>query len=327
MNHRQRLESVLADVQPDRVPVALWRHFPVDDQKPGNLAEAIVDFQRSFDFDLVKVTPASSFCVKDWGVQDEWRGATEGTRDYTVRVVHQPEDWAKLPVLDPAAGSLGEQLDCLRQIIAALGPQVPVIQTIFSPLAQAKNLVGGANLLVHLRQYPDALQQGLKTITESTRRFVEAAIKTGIAGIFYAVQHAQSHLLSPSEYQAYGYSYDLQILEPARALWLNMLHLHGENVMFDLFAEYPVGIINWHDRDTFPDLTEGQKRFPGVVCGGLQRERTMVLGTPEQVKAEAHQAIQATGGRRFILGTGCVVPIIAPRANLLAARRSVDSGA
>jgi len=325
MNHRQRLETVLAGAQPDRVPVALWRHFPVDDQTPGILAEAIVDFQRAFDFDLVKVTPASSFCVKDWGVQDEWRGATEGTRDYTVRVVHQPEDWAKLPVLDPGVGHLGEQLDCLRRITAALGPQVPVIQTIFSPLAQAKYLVGSGNLFVHLRQYPDALQQGLKTITESTRRFIEAAVKTGIAGIFYAVQHAQFHLLSSSEYQAYGYTYDLQILEPAQVLWLNMLHLHGENVMFDLFADYPVGILNWHDRDTFPDLTEGQKRFPGVVCGGLQRERTMVLGTPEQVKAEARQAIQATGGRRFILGTGCVVPIIAPRANLLAARESVEA--
>ena len=201
---------------------------------------------------------------------------------------------------------------------------MPVIQTVFSPLAPAKNLVGSANLFVHLRQYPDALQLGLKTITESTRRFVEAAIKTGISGIFYAVQHAQFHLLSPSEYQVYGYTYDLKILELAQALWLNMLHLHGENVMFDLFADCPVGIINWHDRDTFPDLAEGQKRFPGVACGGLQRELTMVLGTPEQVKSEARQAIQATGGRRFILGTGCVVPIIAPRANLLAARRSVE---
>jgi uroporphyrinogen decarboxylase len=32
-----------------------------------------------------------------------------------------------------------------------------------------------------------------------------------------------------------------------------------------------------------------------------------------------------TGGRRFILGTGCVVPITAPRANLFAARNAVES--
>jgi uroporphyrinogen decarboxylase len=51
----------------------------------------------------------------------------------------------------------------------------------------------------------------------------------------------------------------------------------------------------------------------------------MVLGTPDRVTAEAVQAIQATGGKRFILGTGCVVPITAPRANLVAARQVVES--
>ena len=325
MNHRQRLETVLSGDQPDRVPVALWRHFPVDDQNPDDLAEATIDFHRAFDFDLVKVTPASSFCTKDWGVQDEWRGATEGTRDYTVRAIHNPEDWTRLSLLDPEKGYLGRQLTCLRRITSELGPDVPVVQTIFSPLAQAKNLVGGGNLLVHLRQYPDLVKRGLMVIAETTRAFIQAASRTGIAGIFYAVQHAQYQLLTTTEYQSFGSAYDLLVLEPAQELWLNMLHLHGENVMFDLFVDYPVNILNWHDQDTPPDLAEGQKRFRGVVCGGLQRERTMVLGNPEGVKAEVQRAIQATGGRRFILGTGCVVPITAPRVNLLAARKAVEA--
>ena len=63
---------------------------------------------------------------------------------------------------------------------------------------------------------------------------------------------------------------------------------------------------------------------PAVLCGGLQREKTMVLGTPEQVMAEAKDSILATKGEKFILGTGCVLPITAPRANILAARKSVE---
>ena len=43
---------------------------------------------------------------------------------------------------------------------------MPVLQTIFSPLAQAKNLAGGETLLVHMRQYPEAVLEGLQTITE-----------------------------------------------------------------------------------------------------------------------------------------------------------------
>lgn len=325
MSHAQRLRACINGEPLDRPPVALWRHFPVDDQTPEGLAAATLNFQQVYDFDLVKVTPSSSFCLKDWGVKDEWRGSTEGTRDYIHHVIDRPEDWERLPVLDPHRGYLASQVACLQSLVPALGPDVPAIQTIFSPLAQAKNLAGREKLLIHLRCYPEAVHAGLRTIAESTRRFIEACLPSGIAGIFYAVQHAQYSLLSEAEFQAFGRAYDLQVLEAAQSLWLNMLHLHGENVMFDLVAGYPVQIVNWHDRDTFPSISEGQARFPGVVCGGLQRDQTMVLGTPVEVTVQAKDAIQSTQGRRFILGTGCVLPIIAPRANILAARESVES--
>ena len=324
MNHRSRMENYISGGPVDRPPVALWRHFPVDDQTPETLAAATIDYQNSYDFDLVKITPASSFCVKDWGVMDEWRGATEGTRDYTVHVIRESEDWGRLPVLNPLNGYLAQQLKCMELVINALGPAVPVIQTMFSPLSQAKNLVGKEVLAVHLRRDPSALHAGLRTITESTRLFIQEAVKTGIAGIFYAVQHAQFGLLSEDEYIEFGKSYDLEILQDVSGLWLNMLHLHGEHVMFDLAAGYPVDIINWHDRDTEPSLADGKSRFPGIVCGGLQREKHLVLGTPELVLSEAQAAYRATNGERFILGTGCVVPITAPRVNILATRQSVE---
>lgn len=324
---RQRLEACLSGVKPDRTPVALWRHFPVDDQTPEGLAGATLDFQRRYDFDFIKVTPSSSYCLKDWGVQDEWQGATEGTRVYTRRVIHSPEDWTRLRVLDPYNGLLGEQLACLRLLIDDLSENpnpVPVIQTIFSPLAQAKNLAGLELLLVHLRQSPDFVHAGLKVIAESTLRFIELAQKVGIAGIFYAVQQASYEILSEDEYDQFGRWYDLQVFEAARDLWLNMLHLHGSSIMFQKFIDYPVQIINWHDRDTFPSLLEAQDLTPRILCGGLQREKTMVLGNPVQVTAEARDFIQATQGTRFILGTGCVLPTIVPHANILAARNSVE---
>jgi uroporphyrinogen decarboxylase len=324
ISHRQRLEACLSGAPLDRTPVALWRHFPVDDQTPEGLATATLAYQHTYDFDLVKVTPASSFCIKDWGAQDEWRGASEGTRLYTHRVIQEPVDWTRLTIRDPFDGYLSKQLTCLRLITEELSSDTPVLQTIFSPLAQAKNLVGGDQLLIHMRRAPEALHAGLRTIAESTRCFIEAARQTGIAGVFYAVQHAQYSLLSEEEFLVFGRAYDLQVLEPAKELWCNMLHLHGVQVMFDRILDYPVQIINWHDRDTFPSLEQAQERYRGILCGGLQREQSMVLGTPDSITAEAHQAIQATGGERFILGTGCVVPITAPYGNLMAARRSVE---
>ena len=107
LSHRGRLEACISGGNPDRPPIALWRHFPVDDQTPDGLAAATIAFQKDYDFDLVKVTPASSFCLRDWGVEDEWRGATEGTREYTRRRIKNPEDWLQLEGLDPYKGYLG----------------------------------------------------------------------------------------------------------------------------------------------------------------------------------------------------------------------------
>lgn len=324
ISHTERMQACLSGEQPDRTPVALWRHFPIDDQTSEGQAEATAAFQRQFDFDLIKVSPNSSFCLKDWGAVDKWTGNMEGTLDYGPAVINQPGDWSKLHPLDPRQGFLGRQLECLRILAAEFSPHTPILQTIFSPLAQAKNLTGKDQLLIHLRRYPEALHLGLERITESSIRFIEETAKIGIAGIFYAIQHASYGLLSREEFLTFGKAYDQKVLEAAQSLWLNMAHIHGEDIMFDLVADYPVQILNWHDRHTPPDLTQARQMFSGVLCGGLRRWETMVLGASEQIRQEAHEAIVATGGRKFILGTGCVLPIVAPYGNIVAARRSVE---
>jgi uroporphyrinogen decarboxylase len=324
VSHIKRLEMCISGEIPDRVPVALWRHFPVDDQSPETLASAIISFQQTYDFDLVKVTPSSSYCLRDWGVEDVWKGNPEGTREYTHRVIRDPEDWTKIPILDPRKGYLGDQLKCLAIVQKELGGKAPVLQTIFNPLSQAKNLAGADLLIYHIRKYPDAVITGLNRISETTISFVEECRKLGIAGLFYAVQHAQYQLLSVSEFQQFCKVFDDKVLDHTKGFWLNMLHLHGEKVMFDQVTEYPVSIINWHDRQTPPALSEAQKIYRGVVCGGLDRWNPMTLGTPEDIYAQAKDAIAQTNGKRLILGTGCVLPVIAPHGNILAARQSVN---
>jgi uroporphyrinogen decarboxylase len=321
--HRERIQAAMQGEIIDRPPVALWRHFPMDDQSPETLADAHLHYQQNYDFDLLKVTPASSFSLKDWGVEDEWVGSTEGTRRYTKRIIKEPRDWEALTVLPPTATHLAKQLECLRLVRARLSPDTPLLQTIFSPLAQAKNLAGNDLLLEHLRDHPDSVMKGLKTIAETTRQFVDACIGTGIDGIFYAVQHAQRQYLSYDEYKIFGLIFDRETVKPAQNLWCNMLHLHGEDVHFELVNDLPFQIVNWHDRESHPSLTEAQSMFKGVMCGGM-RQDTLVYRGQAEVREEAADALQQTGGRRFLLGTGCVVPIIASHGNIQAARKSVE---
>ena len=94
--------------------------------------------------------------------------------------------------------------------------------------------------------------------------------------------------------------------------------------MFELAAQLPCQVVNWHDRDAGPSLAEAKKGLQAAVCGGLQRERTLVLGDPATVRSEAEDALRSVDGRGIILGAGCVVPVLAPRGNLMAARAAVD---
>ncbi|HSD83311.1 MAG TPA: uroporphyrinogen decarboxylase family protein [Anaerolineae bacterium] len=314
MNKRERLEAVIQGQSVDGVPVAFWRHFPGDDQDPASLATATIAFQQRWDFDFVKVTPASSFQLKDWGVQDIWLGNTEGTREYNYHPIQRASDWRALKVLEPRSGALGAQLKCLKLVVEAL-PDVPVIQTVFSPLAQMKNLAGD-RLLIDLRQNTADFKTALETITQSTLAFVREIAATGAAGIFYAVQHATANLLSEAEFKEFGRAYDLRILETTRNYWLNVMHLHGDHVYFEAVADYPLQVWNWHDRETGPSLKEGLTRIKGAACGGIARDMVMLRGQPEAVRQQVEDAIAQTNGRRYIIGTGCVTMIPTPEVNM-----------
>lgn len=324
ITHRDRMLAFLSGESTDRLPIALWRHFPVDDQDPFHLATATINFQNNFDFDLIKVTPASSFCLKDWGAEDSWEGNPEGTRRYTKHVIHSPKDWEKLTVLEPTSMFLSKQLECLSILRKNIDKNTPIIQTIFNPLSQAKNLAGEEVLLAHVRLFPEAVLKGLEIISKSTRNFIDSAINTGIDGIFFAVQHAQAGLLSASEFEQFGKLLDLELLEAAQSLWCNMLHLHGSNVYFDSVIDYPVNIINWHDRDTAPSLKEAFQKFKGLLCGGLKRE-TICLGSPSDIKQEISEAVSQVSGKRLLLGTGCVLPSVTPYGNIMTARKMVEN--
>ena len=316
ITHRQRIETVISGSKPDRIPVAFWRHFPVDDQNPQRLASATGHFQDTYDLDIIKVSPASSFCLKDWGIKDEWVGNIEGTRDYIQTSLIPVKEVSGLRVLDPTQGSLGQQLKCLSILSRDYYPHTPIIQTIFSPLSQMKNLIGKQNLIHDIRLHPRQLKQGLEIITESIIGFMQACISINIDGFFFAVQHASADMMSEIEFQEFGKSYDERLFKYFSKFWLNMLHIHGNKIYFDMMLDYPMEIMNWHDRDTFPSLHNAKRKTNKALCGGVSRIRSLVTGNDTAIANEVKNAIEQTDGINFILGTGCVLPIITSFGNI-----------
>ncbi|MDQ7819215.1 MAG: uroporphyrinogen decarboxylase family protein [Armatimonadota bacterium] len=323
MTGRERVLAAIRGAPVDRVPVALWRHFPTDDQKAETLARAHIAFQRQFGWDLLKVTPASGYYGDDWGLRAGYRPNREGVRHYTDRPVKRAADWRRLRVLDVTAGAYGRELHALGLIRGDLADDL-ILATVFSPLTVARTLCGDQALVRYLRESPDDLVAGLEVISEVTARFASEALAAGADGIFFATQCATTDYLTVEEYEEFGRPYDLRVLEAAAGAEVRMLHLHGTAVMFDQLADYPVDIINWHDRRTPPTLAEARRRYSGCLAGGVDEWGTLSTGTTEEIAAQVADAIAQAGGRGLLVTAGCVVPVDLPPERLLAVRRAVE---
>lgn len=319
MNHRQRVHAALRGEAIDRVPVALWRHFPNDDLRAETLAARVVEFQNKFDFDFVKVTPASGFPAEMYGATFRDAQNREGTRAYISRPVNIPGDWEKIVPLDATNPVFVRESAALKIIRGKLGADVPVLQTIFSPLNTARNLAG-ERLFEDLRAQPAVLHRALAALAETTTRFALESLRAGADSIFFATQMATRKYFTEAEFREFGEKYDLPVLNAIQADKPNftLLHIHGFDIYFDRLTKYPVDAINWHDRRTEPSLKKARSKFKGVLIGGINEWDTLASKSPSEVATEARDAISQTNGRGFILAAGCVISIDTPEANIKA---------
>jgi uroporphyrinogen decarboxylase len=318
LNKRERVYAALHGEPVDRLPVSLWRHFHKQDQAPEALARATLEFFRRYDLDLIKVTPNGLYGIEDWGASIR-RSSDDNTPPRLKRpVVETPEGWRHLAALSVEQGALGRELQALAAIRAGLAhDDTPVLMTLFSPLTLAYKLAGDA-VQQHIRNHPEDLHFGLATIAETTARYGLATLSAGADGIFFATQMARSSMLSAAEYQVFGERYDLIVLEYlARQTDLIVLHLHGEDVFFDLVPHYPVIAVNWHDQETRPSLSEALDRTRKTLMAGLDR-KLLATGSPREVAEQVREAWRQTGGQRLILAPACVIPPQTPEANLQA---------
>jgi uroporphyrinogen decarboxylase len=65
----------------------------------------------------------------------------------------------------------------------------------------------------------------------------------------------------------------------------------GQDIMFDLVADYPADAINCHDRITWPSLKEARERFSGLLVGGINEWQTLLKGPPAAIQDEIWDAV------------------------------------
>ena len=118
---------------------------------------------------------------------------------------------------------------------------------------------------------------------------------------------------------------DLKVLAGAEQGTFNILHVCGQAIDFQRFAEYPIHVINWADRYAGPSIADVAGSVKPAICAGMDNLGTMVAGSPDDCARQVADAIKQAGGRPIMIAPGCTFgPGIVPVENLQAIRRAVD---
>ena len=303
---KERLATALALEPVDRPPVSLWRHNFLREWSARDLADETLSLYERFDWDLIKLNCRWSYLPEAWGNEYE-RPTEQRFQKLAKGVVKAPEDLAALAPADANHPSLVEQLEAIEAVVGAVGDEVDVIHTVFSPLAVAGLLTGGGHepLLTWAKEAPDALDHALEAIRETILAHTKDALARGASGVFFAPLPWTSLDLCPADvYARFGRPHDLWVLERIEDAPIRALHLCGNHVAAERFVDYPINLYSWDDRgEGNPTMAEMSARSGRAVMAGVPHKRIHKLEADamEQAMREATEGLD----RGFVFAGGC----------------------
>ncbi|MDF1545030.1 MAG: uroporphyrinogen decarboxylase family protein [bacterium] len=328
-SHLERLQMIFAGEKPDRHAASFWRHFFHMEDSAEGLAEAMLYFQKKFDWDFMKINPRADFHVEDWGLVQEYSKKEFVKHTKTKFPINSVNDWDKIEELEITAPVLSELLSAVSMIRKKSDRELPLLMTVFTPLAIAGRMVDDDQMLAdHLRSHPEKIKRALEAITRTYIKFVEELRNAGADGIFYATtQWAAGNLINWNEYKEFGLPYDLPVIEAAGEDAINLFHVCSSNNYLKELSnlDYRSKMINWDSDDpTNIPLDKGIDFLDKpVVVGGCDRNGWLLKGAPHEMAYQVDRLKEMADPTSLIIGPGCSIPPETPMENLAAIREAL----
>lgn len=193
MNREERVRAAIEGREPDRIPASVWMHISDKDQDPRSLAEAMVEFNETYDYDFIKMMPFGAYTVSDWGAKLDIYCDKYKEVEIAAPGIECREDYKRIQPLPAVYGTWGKVLQLSQWLERLVKPGTPYIQTIFSPATTLKKLAGN-RMLQDMLECPELVHGALAAITETTINFVKANIEAGVSG-FFLQNSAQAMIL------------------------------------------------------------------------------------------------------------------------------------
>ena len=290
MNKIERVDRVLQSMEVDRPPVSLWYHFGVQHSSGEQFARLTLEYFDYYDFDFLKV------------MNDYFYPPPKG-----LEAAKTKDDLNRIARFDVGNSSWREQFKALEIISKHLKDKAYFIDTVFDPWQSIRRNMAGEHMKALMKNEPQALMNALEIVTHNLIAYCEKSLRSGSAGIFMSVI-AGKESVTRKELRTFIKPFAKRVFEAIAHLGkMNTLHVHGEDLFFDDFLDFPADVFNWWDRGPHgPALADVKKRIAGCVMGGI--DQTIVSrNTRKFLKDHVSEGIKLGGNRRFLLANGCSI--------------------
>jgi len=296
MDKRRRIEAALKFEPVDRLPCSCWVQNHIRGLTGAQAAAEYVRFYKEYDWDFIK--------IENYLPYDLPRG---------LDAIARPSEFDKLGPLRTNGGSYRKYIDIVGHVRKMIGKRAIVLATVCNPWATGMQIARGA-LAECLERWPRKVSRALNVIAENTAKLAKACLRAGANGLFYRAEGACRDGLEPGLYAETVRPLDLAVLEAASEAKFNVLNMDGAGVHFELFADYPVDVLNWDVFRNAVALDQGKRISGKCVLGGINPNGPIARGDTVEVVEEVRNAVDETDGTGLIIGPSAPVPCdVAPR--------------
>jgi uroporphyrinogen decarboxylase len=235
------------------------------------------------------------------------------------------DDLAKLGSLDMAAAQAHPLMQGIiksHHLVAdAIGGQALLLATTWGPFTTAGRILGMEEMMMAMLEEPEELHKLLSFCNELLWGYLRPIMEHGnMAGLNLSEPAASGDLISPDAFANFAAPYHKDLVDRARELGKkSMLHICGDSSgVLDQVLDIAPDSFSLEAK---VDLGQAREVLGGKVCvtGNLAPTGVFRSGTPQEVIAEAKQAVAAWGDAGgFILSLGCDFPKDVPYENIQA---------
>lgn len=317
---QDRFHALLSGERADRPIVSGWRHFIDKEQNAEDLADITISFTKKYDWDWVKINPRATYLAEAWGNQYDYTDYQTVFPRQKSTVIPAAESLWELEVKKAAqTPSLQEHLEAVRKIRQGL-PDVPLLQTVFSPLTVLLFIVGRSAYVTKtvfgieqpvtldslFKEHRAAAHHALHAIALTLADYVQELRQAGSDGLFYAVTGtAHPGVFDEARFDEFSRPYDSIVLEAA-SYGKNILHTCGAHSQPEKFNDYRIDGISW---DTAAEGNPGlDANLKATKVGGVDHE-LFAANDIAQIRKQAKEALTLMKDQPFILSPNCAIPL------------------